>query len=195
MKIPDLSKINVKDIDSAKIKDMATQHKESLLQGALVLFSVIMTISLCVSSQTEVNKYKAQIAALQSKTGIIEEFNKSQNQVKTFLNEVPRFVSEDKMTTLVTDFAGQMGVKMVTFSPPVIEKKNNIETTAIKFTMAANSFVEMIRFMSEIERGKDFLQIWGCEVESQQDPHGPAPDKKKVPINFRIQVASLKVKT
>ncbi|MBL8013297.1 MAG: hypothetical protein JNN05_05565 [Candidatus Omnitrophica bacterium] len=98
------------------------------------------------------------------------------------------------MITLVTDFAGQMGVKIVTFSPTVIEKKNNVETTAIKFTMAADSFAEMIRFMSAIERGKDFLQIWSCEVEPQQNSRSAAADPKKVPINFRIQVASVRVK-
>lgn len=193
MNLSDLSKIDIKDIDVAKLKDKAVQHKEVVAQGVLVLTSIVVAIMLVNQSQFEIGQFKFKIATLQAKTGAIDEYNSTQNAVKKFLDQVPAPVPEDKIISLVTDYAGQNNVRILTFTPAVLEKKNTLETTKLRFTLTAESFASMVRFMSDIERGKDFMQVWSCEVEPQQDVRTPLREKKPVPVNFRIEVASLRV--
>ena len=193
MNIADLSKIDIKDIDVLKVKNKLLQHKEIVLQVLLAFGSFIIAVSMLNQSQADIKKYKSQIASLQSKTGAIEQYNKTQNDLKVYLGKVPEFVSEDKVINLVTDFAGKNGVKIITFSPATVEKKKTLETISLKFSLVAESFSSMIRFMADIERGNDFMQIWGCEVDPQPQARTGSKDKKGVPINFRIEVASMKV--
>lgn len=193
MNIPDLSKIDIKDIDVNKLKDQAIQNKEVVSQVVLVLISIVVAIMFFNQSQFEISQYKYKIATLQAKTGAIEEYNNTQSSVKKFLDQVPAHVPEDKIISFVTDYAGQNNVRILTFTPAVVEKKNTLETTMLKFTLTADSFASMVRFMSDIERGKDFMQVWSCEVEPQSDVRTPSREKKLIPVNFRIEVASLRV--
>ncbi len=192
MKITDISKIDIKDIDAAKIKDQLLQHKEVVVQIILGACSLFFAVSLFNQSQTEVTKYKTQIATLQAKAPAIEQYNKTQMDVKDYLKKVPEAVSEDKIINLVTDIAVKNGVKILTFNPANIDKRNSLETLSLRFTLVADSFLSMVRFMADIERGKDFLQIWECEADPQLNAKSSTNNKGSA-INFRMEVASIMV--
>ena len=68
MNLSDLSKLDIKDIDVAKLKDKAVQHKEVVAQGVLVLTSIVVAIMLVNQSQFEIGQFKFKIATLQAKT-------------------------------------------------------------------------------------------------------------------------------
>ncbi len=193
MKIPDLSKIDIKDIDIAKLKNEVLDHKEIAIQVLLGVVSLFIIISLVNTSQVEIKKYKSQIAALMAKTGLIEEYKKVEQEIKDFLSKVPAHVPKEKMVDLVTDLAGKNKVKILTFTQANVEKKDSIETTAVTFSLTADSFVNMVKFLVDIEKGKDFLQIWSCPIIPRMDATEKANDASGVPINFRIEVVSVKV--
>lgn len=192
MKIPDISKIDIKDIDVVKIQNELMQRKELVVQVLLALASIVVGVSAFNGSQAEIAKYKSQIASLQAKTGAIDEYNKTQGEVKDFINKVPAPVSQDKMITLVTDLAGKNDVKILTFNQAEAEKKGTLVTTAVNFSLETNSFANMIRFMAEIERDKDFMQISTCKVEPQLNAKLSA-NNPGVPLIFHVDVVSLKV--
>jgi len=193
MKIADLSKIDIKDIDVAKLKDQILAHKDIALQIIIGLIAFLLAVSMFNQSQVEIKGHKTQINTLQAKTGAIEQYNNTQSEIKSFISKVPQSVSEDKMINLVTDFAGNNGVKIVTFSQANIEKNNSIALTTIKFTLVSESFVSLVRFLSDIERGADFMQILSCDIEPQQNSRVTSKDSKQISINFRLEVASIKV--
>lgn len=193
MKIPDLSKIDVKDIDVVKLKNEILDHKEIAIQVVLGVISLFVIISLVNTSQAEIKKYKSQIAALMAKTGLIEEYKKVEQEIRDFLNKVPAHVSEDKMVDLVTDLAGKNKVKILTFTQAKVDKKDTVETTAVTFSLTADSFINMVKFLVDIEKGKDFLQIWTCPIVPRMDATETNDKDSGVPINFRIEVVSVKV--
>ena len=193
MKISDLSKINIKDIDVAKLQDQLLQRKDILIQVVLGVISVVIAVSVFNQSQLEIKKYKSQIASLQSKTGAIDEYNRTQADVKGFLSKVPDSVPEDKIINLVTDLAGKNGVKILTFSQANVKKENTLVTTSLNFSLVADSFVSMVRFIADIEKGKDFLQIWSCDMVPQMNSKESGKKSSNIPINFQIDVASIMV--
>jgi hypothetical protein len=193
MKIPDLSKIDIKDIDAVKVKEQLIQHKGVVAQVGLGLVSFVVAVAMFNQSQGDIARYKSQIAVLNAKTGAIDQYNKTQSDVKDFLNKVPDSVSEDKMINLVTDLAGKNGVQILTFTRTSVEKKNTLVTTSLRFSLAADSFSGMVKFMADIERGKDFMKIWSCEAEPQLNIKRPTKENGNTMITFHIDVASLKV--
>lgn len=194
MKIPDISKIDMKDIDFGKIKNEILDHKETAVQVILVIVSLFFMVSVITASQAGIKKYKNQITALLAKTGLIEEYKKVEQEIKDFLSKVPAHVPEDKMVNLVADLAGKNNVKILTFSQAKIDKKDTIETTAVTFSLTADSFINMVKFLVDIEKGKEFLQVWSCPIAPRMDAGGKQKDKSGVPINFKIEVVSVKVK-
>lgn len=195
MKIPDLSKIDIKDIDVVKLKAQLLQHKGIVVQVVLIAVSFVVAILMFNQSQNEIKNYKSQITVLQAKTGAIDQYNKTQADVKNFLSKVPDPVSEDKIINLVTDLAVKNKVKILTFTQADIAKKNTLETTSLKFSLAADSFSVMVRFLADIERGKDFMQIWSCEVEPQLNITKSWKEAGSTPLNFNISVVSIKVQS
>lgn len=192
MKITDLSKLDVKDINVAKIKDQILERKEIAIQVLLGVVSFFVAVSMFNQSQGQIKQYKLKIASLQAKTGSIDQYNTTQTDVKDFLSKVPDPVSEDKIINLVTDLAGKNGVKIITFTQADVQKNNTMQITTLIFSLVADSFSGMVRFMADIENGKDFLQIWSCDVDPQINKK-TSKNSGAMPINFRIEVASLKV--
>ena len=193
VKIFDLSKIDIKDIDVVKVQAQLVQHKGVVAQVGLGVVSFIVAVAMFNQSQGEIAKYKSQMAILNAKTGAIDQYNKTQNDVKDFLNKVPDAVSEDKMITLVTDLAGKNGIQILTFTRTNVEKKNTLVTTSLKFSLAADSFSGMVRFMADIEHGKDFMKIWRYEAEPQLNIKKSVKGTMNTMVTFQIDVASLKV--
>lgn len=194
MKIPDISKIDIKDIDFGKLKNEVVEHKEIAIQVFLVIVSLVFVVAVIVTSQTGIEKYKAQISALLAKSGLIEEYKKVEQEIKDFLSNVPAHVPEDKMVNLVTDLADNNKVKILTFTQAKAEKKGTLETTLVTFSLTTDSFVNMVKFLVGIEKGNEFLQVWSCPIAPRLDARSTIKDKFSVPINFKIDVVSVKVK-
>jgi hypothetical protein len=169
------------------------QHKGVVAQVGLGVMSFVVAIAMFNQSQGDIARYKSQIAVLNAKTGAIDQYNKVQKDVKDFLNKVPDSVSEDKMINLVTDLAGKNGVQILTFTRTNVEKKNTLVTTSLKFSLVADSFSGMVRFMADIERGKDFMKIWSYEAGTQLNIKRSVKENGNMLITFRIDVVSLKV--
>ena len=193
MKIPDLNKIDIKDIDVAKLKDQLLERKDIVIQMALGVMTVVIAFLIFNRGQAEIKEYKSKISTLQAKTGVIDEYNRTQADIKGFLGKVPDVVPADKIINLVTDLAGKNDVKILTFSQADVKKERSLVTTSISFSLVANSFVSMARFMADIENGKDFLQLWSCDMVPQIDTKKSEKESAKIPISFQIDVASLKV--
>src|SRR5690242_15831957 len=117
MKIPDLSKIDIKDIDVNKIKDQILDHKEQAVQVVLGIVAFFMIVSMWGGSQKEIGKFKNQINSMQAKSGIIGEYKKSQSDMEMFLKGLPPALSEGQIINLVTDLADKNKIKILTFTP------------------------------------------------------------------------------
>src|SRR3954468_19965406 len=126
MKIPDLSKIDIKDIDVIKIKDQLLDHKELALQVGLGVVTFFMVISMMGGCQKEISKYKSQINAMQSKSDIIQQYKKSQSDVDTFLKNLPPSLSEDQIIDSVTNLADKNKIKILTFTPATSRESKKI---------------------------------------------------------------------
>jgi hypothetical protein len=200
MKIPDLSKIDIKDIDINKIKDQLIEQKELVLQIGLGVVTFFMIISMMGGCQKEISKYKSQINSMQSKSGIIDQYKKSQSDVDTFLKSLPPSLSEDQIIDLVTDLADKNKIKILTFTPTASrnESRKIYQETAIQFSMQADTYKSMVRMIAAIERSKSILQVKNCSVQSVTTTSvEPGPQGERTSstfLNFRIEVASLEVK-
>jgi hypothetical protein len=194
-KLPDLSKIDIKDIDINKIKAELLEHKEVVVQVALGVVSFFMVLSLIGGCQGDIKKYKNQIRSMESKSGIIGQYKKSQTDIDAFLKSIPAPMTEGKIIAMVTDLADKNKVKILTFAPlNRLENttKKSYQETVIQFSLQASTYQSMVRLIADIEYSKkDVLQVRSCVIQKA------AADKQKneePPLNFRIEVASLEVK-
>lgn len=198
MRIPDISKIDIKDIDVGKIRNEILDHKEISIQVVCVIVSLFFMFSVFNTSKGKIETHKARIAALLGKTGLIEEYKKVDQKISDFISKVPAHIPEDKMVDLVTDYAGKNKVKILTFSQAKVNKKDTVETTTVTFSLTADTFVDMVKFLVDIETGEKFVQVSSCNVSPRDvslraDAGSKEKDKLGVPISFRIEVVSLKV--
>ena len=193
MQIPDLSKIDIKDVDFTKLKDQLLERKPLLVQIGVVIASLVMIFSIFSKGREQTGSLNSQMSKMRSKTDAIAEYKKVQNDIDTFLKEVPLALSEDQIIPLVTDLADKHDVKIITFSPAKVEEKKNASTTILQFSLEAKDYKDMVRFIADIEHGKNLLQVKTCTAQAQVKP---ARDQRspEVTIPFRVDVASVKVK-
>jgi hypothetical protein len=196
LKIPDLSKIDVKDIDVNKIKDQLIENKEVVIQVAIGVIAFFMIVSMWNGSQHEIKKYKKDIISMQSKEGIITEYKAAQSAIDTFLNNLPAALSEAQMINVITDMADKNKVKILTFVPNTsLEGREHYRETSIQFSMQSKDYKSMVRLIADIERAKTILQIKQCFIMNevtQKEQEGEILDDRL--LTFRIDVASLEVK-
>jgi hypothetical protein len=198
-KIPDLSKIDIKDIDINKIKDQLLENKERVVQVALGVLAFFMIVSMWAGSQKEIGKFKKQINTMQSKSGIIGEYKKSQSAYDAFLKNLPPSLSEGQIINLVTDLADKNKIKILTFVPVTArEGRKNYQETKIQFSLQAKGYKDMVRLIADVEKSKNLLQVRTCAVQGASANPGieQAADQKTEQkyLDFRIEVASLEVK-
>ncbi len=187
-KIPDLSKIDIKDIDINKIKEELLDRKELVIQIGIGVVAFFMVVSMVSGSGKEVKQLKTKIKSMQAKSDIITQYKKSQTDIDEFLKSLPPSLTEDQIITLVTDLADKNKVKISTFTPnpPSDEdRKKSYLKTSIQFSLQAGDYKNMVRLISDIENSK--LHVKSCYVQSITQDSGTS-------LNFRVEVASLEVK-
>jgi hypothetical protein len=197
-KLPDLSKIDLKDIDVNKIKDQLLENKEMVIQVALGVVTFFMIVSMWSGSQKEIKKYNVQINSMQSKSSIIEQYKKSQSDIDSFLKNLPPSLAEGQIINLVTDLADKNKVKILTFSPNAhSEGKKYYQDTSIQFSLQSADYKGLVRLIADIEHVKSILQIKSCSIQEviQSDDQQQEGEKREERyLNFRVEVASLEVK-
>jgi Tfp pilus assembly protein PilO len=189
-KIPDLSKIDIKDIDINKIKEELLDRKELVIQVGIGVVAFFMIVSMVSGSGKEVKQLKAKIKSMQAKSDIIAQYKKSQAEIDEFLKSLPPSFTEDEIITLVTDLADKNKVKISTFtpnSPGEEDGKKSYLKTSIQFSLQAGDYKDVVRLISDIENSK--LHIKSCNIQGING--GP---EEGTSLNFRVEVASLEVK-
>ena len=193
MKIPDLSKIDIKDIDINKIKNLLMERKELALQIAFGIVAFFMVVSILGGSQKEIKKYKTQINAMQSKFSVIGLYKKSQSDIDAYLKNIPPPMSEGQIISFVTDMADKNHVRIQTFTPDPnpADGKKFFREVSIQFSLQADQYKRVVGLISDIEHAKSALQVKSCLIQNatptdQQGDGGL--------LNFIIEVASLEVK-
>jgi hypothetical protein len=194
-KIPDLSKIDIKDIDINKIKDELLDRKELMIQIGLGVFAFFMVVSMVGGSGKEVKQLKTKITSMQAKSDVIAQYKKSQADIDEFLKSLPPSLSEGQIITLVTDLADKNKVKISTFtpnSPAEDDNKKSYQKTSIQFSLQALDYKSMIRLIADIESSK--LHVKSCYVQGFSQAAQQGTKNEASYLNFRIEVASLEVK-
>ncbi|GEM_PF-3256438 len=194
MHISDLSKIDIKDIDFNKLKDRLLDRKDLLIQIGLVVVFLIIISSLFKNSQVEVGKFKSQMADLQSKTSVVAEYNKTNEDASAFLKEAPPPLSEDQIINFVTDLADKNNVKILTFSPAKVEDEEVLSTTMLQFSLETKEYKDMVHFIADIERSKNLLQIKTCTAQPKMAMTSQTEENENLFIGFRIEVVSVQAK-
>jgi hypothetical protein len=198
MKIPDLNKIDIKDLDINKIKKAILENKEATLKIGLGAVAFFMIVSMLGGSQKEIRTFKNQIDVMQSKSPLIEQYNKSQTNIQGFLKKIPASLTEAQIIGLVTDLADKNQVKILTFMQNAVrpDGKKSYQETAIQFSLRAKNYKSLVQLISDIEHSQSILHVKSCVVDNEGDKQGSSSqeDVENSALNFRLEVASLEVK-
>jgi len=164
MNIKDLQNLNIQDLknmDWESLKDHIIGHPNrtvNILIICVTIISVFMAFRMWVNTTKTLEVEKT---ALQEKSEALDKFKITQNQIRDFFSKAPETISESRMIEILSEFALDSGVQIVSLSPTTKESDKYTHLTNINITIDSINYVGIIRFMHKLENSSYLLRIKG----------------------------------
>ncbi len=194
MKISDLSKINIKDIDLAKIQENLLQKPDLLIQLIITGISFFILIKVVAGGLLEEKKVQEKIQELGKKVARIKAHDDLQKEYSQFLADLPPGLPTDDLMGRVTELAGEHSIQISNFSPPKEIKKKFHTLTILSLNVTANNYQDMVTFIRSIEESSENLRVdrWTSAAKAQTTNSGEAAsaeeDKESVSAQIDIDL-------
>ncbi len=171
MKISDLSKIDLKDIDLKKIQESLLQRPELLINLGIAFFAGILIFNIVGGRMNEAKKLKGKMAEQKKKVAAIKTHEVTQKEFKELIDHLPAGILEDSLVDHLTDFAGKRNIQIQSFSPANKTQKNYYTQMTVLLKVAAKNYKDMILFLNDIESSPYNLRIdrWTGTMEAEKD--------------------------
>ena len=146
-----LKKIDLKDFDLNKVLPLMLEQKDFWAQVAIVIFSLIVLSSMIKGYGAQGQEYRTELQQLKEKADTVRAYEDSVKQLKSFLAAVPHELDEEKFSSLITDFAAQNNIAILSFLPGQKKTEALAETLTVRLSIQAADYKSFVSFLKVIE--------------------------------------------
>lgn len=189
----DVKNFDLKSIDLNRVKDFLAARQDLLINGAVILLTLVVSIYFIGSKRQAAQEMQAQITLLEKKVAAISQLNETQNQLRNYLNSLPPALSADQIIELVSNLAPEHSVQVTSFSPAQKEEKALYDKSMIRINLVSDKYENIGRFVLAIESSKKSLRIkrWAGRMETVRA--GPQESSRQR-IASEIEIESVNFK-
>ena len=203
LKFADLSKLDIQDIQKLDyqgfLKDLIKRPDMAISFLAPIL-AILVGFNIFSKSQIERRSLSADLAQMEGKIKIINEYNNAQAGLEKFFAALPPKVSENEFMDKITDFAVKRNVQIESFSPAKNQSDPLYDVTMINLSVNTKTYENMWLFIHDIENSGFSIRInsWAGTMGQRGQNGGrrnPAQgNMNDLGINVRLEIAAVSFK-
>jgi Tfp pilus assembly protein PilO len=194
-----LSQIDIKDlknINVAQIKEILQSRLDILLSVALIAGTILATTYIYTSQQNKAQRLNNDVRMMSETLDAVKINKEAQKKFDDFLAIVPKSIEYDDLVELLSEFAVDHNVRILSFSPAQEKTTDFVVITSVNVDVSSEEFKDIVLFLKGIEDAPYTLRVdkfsASMATPAFQQRGGPAPESNK--IEAEITIASIKLK-
>ena len=197
MNLLELNKLDLNDLKKIDYKQFLqdTLKRPDLIVDILViLISLVACMHFYSKNQNEIKTLRNDVANLESKTEAIDEYNTTNTELESFIDNIPEKITEEDLIDLVTNFAVSRNIQIKSFSPTKNYTDDVHEVTSILLRIVSENYKDIWFFIHDIENAPFPLRIdrlSGSMVTSRSRRHKTTSSSQ---VNIEVEITSVNFK-
>ena len=173
MDFPLLDKIDLKNIKNilniAIIQDFIFRYQTSLLNGAIIIVTLIVVIFSLYTTRKQARHLKTQITDLEKKIEAISKQKVTLKELDDFIDTSPKSIPSNKLINLLTDLSVKRKVQIGSISPAKTVTKTLYNLTNLDLSVTANTYQDLGFFIYDIEHSPHAIRIekWSASLSGR----------------------------
>lgn len=176
--------LDLKNINAADFLKSLLKQKVMALKIVVFLIGAVVVGLLVLNFFQEKYNAESEMTALRNKLEVISRYKQSKEGFDNFTNSLPKHVEENALVNVLSDFAVQNNVEVLSFSGIDIVNNAHFDLYTVEVAIRVEEFKDALIFMKAIENAPNALRLESFEVNSAQD--------KDVEITLKISTVKTK---
>ena len=208
--IDKLQSIDAKDlqnIDWDNLRRQLVAKPEILIIISLIVLSILSSIYFSISSQKRTSAYKQEIMLMNEKLEAANENKTIKRQYDAFLEEFPEQVTVDQIVDVLSSYALEEGIKILSYSPAQTDDQKFLKVSSFSISIKADNFPKILSFLKTVENSPYALRVekWqgryfeenivqsGRRSRNQQREEEAVEHKEGVMADLELSLIELKI--
>ncbi len=191
----------VQNINWLGVKDRLQSKPHILINIALVIITIIATVSTYSSYKGQSTQLKQQFPLLEEKLSVIKEKDSLQSKYDNIINNLPQSLSGDQLVDKLSELAIHNKVQIISLPETKTSTHNFYESVAAEIDVSAEHYQDVVNFVKDIEESPYFLRVtkWSGSLGQaprsfSRMPGGEAQKSKEPSIYVTLGVDSIVLK-
>jgi Tfp pilus assembly protein PilO len=129
---------------------------------------------------------------LEEKTAGLDNYKKSQAELKEFIAQIHEPINEDNLMNLLTDFAVKRQIQIESFSPSQRKNTPLHETAGLTLNLSAGDYKNLWLFIHDIEESAYPIHIGACRISRSDQGSNSNREGSQFKVQLEIFSVSLK---
>lgn len=187
-----LKNIDFKNFDlQKKIIPLLLQNKDLLAQVVVVGLTVLILFLTIGRFGIDSKQYSDNLADLKNKTEVIQDLKSETTKSKQFFSNLPKNLDEDQFSSLISDYATQSKIAILTFAPALKKTEGPAEISVIRMTVKAKSYNDFLFFVKTLEQSAYKLRIDVITLTSDATSSSSANGEQDGSLQIQLEVSSV----
>jgi Tfp pilus assembly protein PilO len=131
----------------------------------------------------------------EEKLGIVKEYDGIKKNMDDFVEQFPKTINDDLAINRISDLASAHNIQILSFSPAQKGTAEYYEQSTIAFTVSTNNYTNIANFIEEVEKLPFAIRINGWAGKLSPTSASPNKTSTEDPIEVRIEISLLRLKT
>lgn len=206
MNIPDLSKIDIQDLqklDYMKLLQELKKRPDVLITVVLVLVTLILSVNIFMKKSQELQSLQQEISKLEAKDKVIAQYDTAKKELTDFLVNIPKTLLENDLINTVTDFAVARSVQIESYTPARKQSLAIYDLTSISLNVTAAEYKNIWLFVNDIEKSKYAIRVENWSGSTDVTTRNTASRKINLSdlnpvqsgVTARLEIAAINLKS
>ncbi|MCA9409462.1 MAG: type 4a pilus biogenesis protein PilO [Candidatus Omnitrophica bacterium] len=198
MNLKELSQLtpeDLKNINFSNLKEDLSHRLDIVINIILIIVTLFFSFKFIVKNKNTAKQLKLKMTELSEKIKAVEDLKNTQQSYQKFLNEFPEALETDKLINLISNFAVNHHVQILSFSPAEQWKNDYYELTNIKLKILSEDYDDIINFLKEIESTSYAIRLsdWTGRLNDQSVRNLDNIERIDYSITADLEIDTMKV--
>ncbi len=198
--VDDLKKLlyNIKNLKPEDLREFINEKQALVLYLIIVIVFLIWAAITANVRYSEYSDYKMKVSALLAKEVPVREYQDALKARKAFVGTIPLALSDADLVSFITQTATDLNIQINSFEPVRRTSSGFFRTVSIRFLCSGMTFQDALAFVRDLEKGKHFVKVNSCsinssinEFEMRDDQTAVAENQTKFSLSMILDVASI----
>jgi len=171
MNLKELSQLNVEDlknIDWSEMFHLVLSRRDYMIALVIIVVALLGNGFMILSKKGNTAKLKEEITALEKKVESSEKLTAAKKKMADFSKNFPEQIPEDRLLKILTDFAIENDVKVVSITPDTKKSQPLYDYNRVRLNLAAGKYSDLWSLIYTIENSPYALRVERWETNQNQ---------------------------